>query len=121
MSDLLWQLLDQHRDLNTLCDRLCSCGIQHPIGHVYHLTELISAEFLVVPRSDIVGTEYAYRHAPDMPVFRGTGSADAATQRAAKVREAQQRRGWVPRAEALERPVLVWKPITPASEVPDGA
>lgn len=66
-----------------------------------HVAELIGAEFLVVPRSDIDGTEYGWRAWPGDQVCPRRDRASALLT--------AQNRG----AEAVERPALPWSPITP--------
>lgn len=112
MSDRLWQLLAQHTDLNAMCARLCSCGIQHPIGYVYHLTEVITAEFLAVPRSDILGTEYAVERQSDrhgLRRYRADDEADALAQ--AERRQVDWARTW-----PVSRPILAWTPLHETGE-----
>jgi hypothetical protein len=82
----------------------CMCGVNcgGEAGYALHLADLINAEFLVVPRSDIVGTEYGWRH-PNEP-FAEPCYHDALTEPDA--RRLAGRKG-----EALQRPILPWSPI----------
>lgn len=118
MSNALVYLLASHVDCTVICDRYCSCGVWHPDGYAVHLAEVIAAGFLVVPRSEITGTEYGYQHLPDSGVFVRQ-SAELVRGRVTEIREAQQRRGIEPLAVALSRPILPWSPLPEG--MPDGA
>lgn len=73
-----------------------------------HQAGAILAEFLVVPRSDIVGTEYGWRRAPDC-IAHLTETRAEAIESAMNLRPAGP--AWS-RAEAVERSaVLPWSPI----------
>lgn len=91
-------------------------------GWAEHVANSVLAEFLVVPLSDIVGTEYGYRFKEPKYSERtqSTGSwRDEAIEVVAYLRNEQTRLGHDLNAEALSRPLLRWSPI-PLGDVSDG-
>lgn len=68
--------------------------------------DAILAEFLVVPRSEIVGTEYGWRSGPDANV-RDAPTRDQAIRQAARARAAG---GVWSNSEAVEH-VIAWSVI----------
>lgn len=102
MSDpdlYLRHLLAAHVDCSVVCDRYCSCGVQHPDGYAAHLAEVIDQFLLVVPRGEVDGIEYGYQ-------FRGE---DHVRGGASKRRALSMAR--FPEVQALQRPVLAWTPL----------
>lgn len=94
----------------------CECGKEFPNAEAWseHLAELISREHLVVPRSDIVGTEYGYRYQDpkySAETYSTQGSRTQAIEVAENIRSGQIRKGNDVNAVALERPVLPWSVI----------
>jgi hypothetical protein len=72
----------------------------------------ILAQFLVVPRSDVIGTEYGWRYAdPGREPRSYVADRETAIEAAVDARMLQRDRGLPVNAEALERPVLAWVPI----------
>lgn len=82
------------------------------------LAEDVLAEFLVVPRADIVGTEYGYRSS-DEDLACLTDDRKDAINGALGRRQWQRDAMFQPTAEAVERPSLPWSPI-PLPEDGDG-
>ncbi|WP_280320049.1 hypothetical protein [Nocardia wallacei] len=99
--DELAQLLTQHEIEASTWGWSCKCGVYGADDYVDHLTEMILASFLVVPLSDIQGTEY--------------GSSDGCfVYRKASKREAV----WAAEADLtpMQRPILPWTPIPEGGE-----
>jgi hypothetical protein len=69
--------------------------------------DALLATYLVIPRSDIVGTEYGWRASPDGNV-RPRPSRDAAFEAVAHVRASG---GVWAHSEAVQHPVLPWSVI----------
>jgi hypothetical protein len=97
------RLLNNHAAL-PLTDGVACLGCDEvfagPIGHDRHQAELITTEFLVVPRSEVVGTKYAWVNpwGKQKPMPRPT--------REAAVSVAETFLG-----KAVQRHVLAWVPI----------
>jgi hypothetical protein len=87
--------------------------------HARHVADLIAAEFLVVARSDIVGTEYGWQctTVDGLPKAkqRVPGGRESAIRDARRVRRNQEAEGLAPDVELLSRPVLPWS-VTPLPE-----
>ncbi|WP_280465976.1 hypothetical protein [Nocardia brasiliensis] len=86
---------------------------EYPTGRA--LIDAILAEFLVIPRSEITGTEYGWR-----TVGRGVmkvDSRDEAIETARGIRELRRGRGEPHDVEAIERPALPWS-VIPLPECP---
>ena len=76
-------------------------------GYATHLADLIEAEFLVVPRSGVVKTEYGWRRSPS------DTNVGPRKDREAAVFTAENRGG-----EAVERPSVPWSVIPRAAVAP---
>lgn len=84
----------------------CECGEEFPNAGAWsmHLARLIDATHLVVPRSEIVGTEYGWRHPNPQ------AGADALCEHGA-LTEGDARRlagNW---GEAVQRPIPPWSVV----------
>ncbi|WP_306365349.1 hypothetical protein [Nocardia sp. CC227C] len=99
MSEYLRYLLASHVDCSVVCDRYCSCGVQHPDGYAAHLAEVIDQFVLVVPRGEVDGVEYGWRARPGDRVH-------PRDDRGAALLTAQRRGG-----EGVERAALAWTPL----------
>ncbi|MFJ4653786.1 hypothetical protein ACIP5Y_21175 [Nocardia sp. NPDC088792] len=106
-SDAFRMLLAEHRATSRSCFCLCGAYVEGQHGYTAHLAGVIEAEFLVVPRSDVIGTEYGWRLSGDEGPQRNS-------ERMWALADAEINAG-----EAVQRPALAWLPITPVSEVPD--
>lgn len=84
----------------------CKFSLGNAASYAGHLADVMAAEFLVVPRSDITGTEYGWRFADD-------DGARRSSERMWALADAELNGG-----QAVERPSPPWTPIRP--EVPDG-
>lgn len=89
------------------------------VDHAEHLADMIAEQFLVVARSDIVGTEYGWQctTVDGLPKAKQKvpGGREAAIRDVRRVRRNQEAEGLAPDVELLSRPVLPWS-VTPLSE-----
>lgn len=96
----------------------CRVSLGNAASYADHLTEQLLAEFLVVPRSDIVGTQYGWRYAEraeldeplEIPVATRLDVAIAAVRH---IQQSRELTGWtgMPAPELLARPILSWSII----------
>lgn len=102
IREALTELLSDHRFLRHTSSEgdVCYCGWRdHDEPHGQHAADVLLEEYLVVPRSDIVSTEYGMRYS-DGVVF---GNRD----RGRAVRVAER----LHEVEAVQRPLLPWSVI----------
>lgn len=86
--------------------------IASPAG-LAEFAEALEARYLLVPRNEVVGTEYGVRGVQgpdDRDVFDAPDHAQALAD-AVEVQKMQAEEGRPPVAEPVGRPVLSWNPI----------
>jgi hypothetical protein len=114
MSDLTKLLAAHWWDEGNMGVCECGEGFAHWNEWAVHINALIAAEYLVVPRSDIVGTEYGMRYTSEEG-RTNTWSSNTAN-RAETIRLAESDGSG--RVAAMERPILPWSPIPLPEDTP---
>jgi hypothetical protein len=123
-KEALASLIYEHERTGRSCIGCRACPdreFMNGLEHAEHVAELIAAELLVVPCSDIVGTEYGWRYAEEgqpPTTWKVPEGEDLAVREVRHIRRVQREQGKAQNAELLSRPVLPWS-VTPLPE--DGA
>lgn len=108
--EALAELLNQHEIGTYYGGWSCRCGADGTVDYIDHLTDVITAEHLVISRADIA-TEYGWQcfHGGEWETFETEGRQQALDS-AAYQRDSEGAE-WPTHARAVEHLTTAWSPI----------